>query len=122
MQADDERCCEEVEQTGSEKQRAENEKQGTKKDEKQQQANAKDEPKESGKTTNDARDQKKIPSSKTATLDEKLDAIERWGLLPKRVVEKMRASSGKEYPAEYREIISRYYERLSEMYQESGAK
>jgi hypothetical protein len=35
-------------------------------------------------------------------------------------VEQMRSSSGKEYPAEYKDIISRYYERLSRLYEESS--
>ncbi len=72
-----------------------------------------------GKAQNDRRDPTKLPPASTATLAEKAAALERWGLLPKRVVEQMRSSAGKEYPAEYREMISRYYQRLSEMYEEN---
>ncbi len=34
----------------------------------------------------------------------------------------MRTSTGKEYPAEYRDIISRYYERLSKLYEETNGE
>jgi hypothetical protein len=82
---------------------------------------AKKEPKDPGKVENDRTDQAKMPPpSKTATLAEKAETLERWGLLPKRIVEQMRSSNGKEFPAEYREIITRYYERLSQLH-ESGA-
>jgi hypothetical protein len=36
-------------------------------------------------------------------------------MLPKKVVEQMRNSNGKDYPQEYREFISRYYRKLSEI-------
>jgi len=37
-------------------------------------------------------------------------------------VEEMQSSTGKEYPPEYREIISRYYERLTRMYDEMNGR
>lgn len=86
----------------------------------QSQADGKKETKSEHKTPNDGVENGKPPLPKSATLAEKAAILERWGLLPKRVVEQMRSSNGKEYPAEYREIISRYYEKLSEMVQETN--
>jgi hypothetical protein len=104
---------------GNETQRRENEKQEMA----GQPQGAKKEPKDAGKVENNRTDQAKMPPSKTATLAEKAEILERWGLLPKRVVEQMRNSNGKEFPAEYREIITRYYERLSQMHEvESGRR
>ncbi len=84
------------------------------------QANSKTEPKGNQKVPNDRRELGKLPPAKAVTIEEKMKVLERWGLLPKRIVEQMRDSSGKEYPAEYREIISRYYERLSELYEDAN--
>jgi hypothetical protein len=108
-------------QGGSEKERKENEKQLAKPDQKDQKNGGKRDPKDNGKVENDRKELGKLPPAKSATLAEKADILQRWGLLPKRVVEQMRNSNGKEYPAEYRQIISRYYEKLSQLYEESEA-
>ena len=50
-----------------------------------------------------------------------METLDRWGLLPKRLVEQMRSADGKDYPPEYKEIISRYYERLSKLYEAQEA-
>ena len=34
----------------------------------------------------------------------------------------MRNSSGKDYPPEYRELISRYYRKMSELYQDGATE
>jgi hypothetical protein len=72
-------------------------------------------PKESGKVPNDSRKLAKPPPASAGTLAEKAEILDRWGLLPKKVVEQMRNSNGKDYPPEYREFISRYYRKLSEI-------
>jgi len=105
-------------QSGSEKQRAENEKKKLN----PQQADAKKEPKGNQKVPNDRRRLGKLPPSSQASLAEKLKLLERWGVLPRRIVEEMQSSTGKEYPPEYREIISRYYERLTRMYDEMNGR
>jgi hypothetical protein len=107
--------------SGSEQQRAENEKQRIEAEEQAKREQAKkDREKSSGKVPNDRTEQGKMPPADQAkTLAEKAEALERWGVLPKKVVEQMRASNGKDYPAEYRELISRYYERLSKVYEEN---
>ena len=80
------------------------------------------EPKGRGKVDNDRRELGKPPPSGALSLKEKAELLERWGVLPKRVVEQMQAGNGKEYPVEYREIISRYYEKLSKLYEETGGR
>jgi hypothetical protein len=109
-------------QTGSEKQREENERQELAKQREQKGEKGKD-PKDNGKVQNDQRRLAKLPpQNPNATPAEQAEILQRWGLLPKKVVEQMRNSSGKEYPAEYREIISRYYRKLYDLYEEKGGE
>ena len=53
---------------------------------------------------------------RAAALKERLGKLERWGVLPPRVTEEMLSTSGKEAPAEYRDIVSRYYKRMTKFY------
>ena len=59
------------------------------------------------------------PEAKVGSLQDHLKALERWGVLPQKLSEEMLSSSGKEAPAEYREIISKYYKRMNEFYIQS---
>ena len=52
---------------------------------------------------------------KPGSLMARLRQNARWGLLPRKVTEAL-ASSDKEAPAEYKEIIARYYKRMTEYY------
>jgi hypothetical protein len=106
-------------QAGSEKQRQENEQQNTKPGQEKQSAQ-KNEPKQDGKVPNDRRREGALPPSKGGNLADPSSNSELWGRLPKRVVEQMRNSTGKDYPPEYRELISRYYRKMSELYQENA--
>lgn len=105
--------------SGSDQKRQENEKQSVNPDQKKEPCKE-DKQKSNGKVPNTKREPGKLPDSKTATLAEKAEVLEKWGFLPPKLVEQMRSSSGKEYPAEYKDIISRYYERLSRLYEETS--
>lgn len=59
------------------------------------------------------------PDAKVGSLQDQMKELQRWGLLPQKLAEEMLFSSGKEAPAEYREIISKYYKRMNEFYDES---
>ena len=58
----------------------------------------------------------KLPDSSSDNLSERLVKAGRWGFLPEKVREEMVSSTGKEAPVEYRRIINRYYQRLSDFY------
>jgi hypothetical protein len=105
-------------------QRQENEKQGLRPDQKdgkdKKPGSPKDQdPKGSGKVENDRKMAGKLPPSAAGTLKDKAEQLERWGVLPKKVVEQMMSGNRKGYPPEYEEIISKYYERLSKLYEET---
>ena len=55
------------------------------------------------------------PEDKPGSLVARLRRNARWGLLPRKVTEAL-SSSDKEAPAEYQEIIARYYKRMAEVY------
>ncbi len=55
------------------------------------------------------------PEDKSGSLVARLRRNRRWGLLPRKVTEAL-SSSDKEAPAEYQEIIARYYKRMTEVY------
>ena len=57
----------------------------------------------------------KMPPAKVGELRELLMNAEGWGNLPKKLQEEIRNSSGKDFPVEYREIISRYYKKMAEL-------
>ena len=56
------------------------------------------------------------PDATVGALHDQLRERQRWGLLPPKLAEEMLFSGGKEAPAEYREIISRYYKRMNDFY------
>jgi len=68
-----------------------------------------------GKVDNDRKEDGPPPDSKSGKLAERIEEARRWGILPAKVAEAMLFSAGKEAPAEYREIISRYYKKLTEI-------
>jgi len=81
----------------------------------------KDKPDGSGRVENDQVKDAKPPEAKAGTLKEILEAAQRWGLLPPKLRDEVLFSSGKEAPREYLQIISKYYQRMSEYYrQEQG--
>ncbi len=137
-QGQDQKNSRRKKQTGADSQRQEsekqktvqqNQKQGQKKSQQKEQGGEEQkkqtkpggEPRDPGKVPNNEVADGKLPPASSTTLAEKAAFLDRWGLLPKKIVEQMRDSTGKEYPAEYREIISRYYEKLSELYEEPSA-
>ncbi|MCZ6795864.1 MAG: hypothetical protein O7J95_19825 [Planctomycetota bacterium] len=61
-------------------------------------------------------DKDRLPDSGKAKLIERLRKSGRWGFLPPKVREEMVSAAGKEAPAEYRDIIERYYQRISDTY------
>ncbi len=135
-QGADQKNSQRKKQSGADSQRQESEKQKTAQQNQKKQGQKKDQdkeqsseeqkkqkkpggdPRDPGKVPNNQLADRKLPPADSLTLAEKEAFIARWGLLPKKIVEQMRDSTGKEYPAEYREIISRYYEKLSELYEE----
>jgi hypothetical protein len=78
--------------------------------------------KKGGQVENDRTDEAEPPPSKVLALKAELLELERWGLLPPKVTEEMLSASGKEAPAEYREIISRYYRRMNRFYAPSRGR
>ncbi len=68
-----------------------------------------------GKVENDRKEDGPAPESKSSKLADQINEARRWGVLPMKVAETMLFSSGKEAPPEYREIISRYYKKLTEV-------
>lgn len=68
-----------------------------------------------GKVENDRKEDGPAPDSKSSKLADQINEARRWGVLPMKVAETMLFSSGKEAPPEYREIISRYYKKLTEV-------
>ncbi len=56
-----------------------------------------------------------VPDGQKGSLLARLRQNRRWGLLPRKVTEAL-SSSDKEAPAEYREIIVRYYKKMSDYY------
>ncbi|MEM7230532.1 MAG: hypothetical protein AAF517_00065 [Planctomycetota bacterium] len=58
----------------------------------------------------------KSPDSGKAELVDRLRRFERWGLLPEKMHDQMISASSKEPPREYRDIIERYYKRISDFY------
>ena len=56
-----------------------------------------------------------VPDGQKGSILARLRQNRRWGLLPRKVTEAL-SSSDKEAPAEYREIIVRYYKKMSDYY------
>ena len=76
-----------------------------------------------GKAENDRTQDAKPPDSRAGTLREQLlDVSRRWGILPPKLRDEVLFSTGKEAPREYLEIISRYYKRMTEFYEENSGK
>lgn len=68
-----------------------------------------------GKVDNDRAKDGSNPNDPRGALAERIREAQRWGILPPKIAEAMLYSSGKEAPQEYREIIARYYKRLTEV-------
>jgi hypothetical protein len=75
--------------------------------------------KKDGRAENERVADRKPPEAKSGKLTDELRERARWGLLPPKLAEEMLLSTGKEAPPEYREIISRYYRRMTEQYLKS---
>jgi hypothetical protein len=75
--------------------------------------------KKDGRAENERVADRKPPEAKSGKLTDQLRERARWGLLPPKLAEEMLLSTGKEAPPEYREIISRYYRRMTEQYLKS---
>lgn len=56
-----------------------------------------------------------MPKAESGKLADAVNEAKRWGILPLKVAESMLSAGGKEVPPEYREIISRYYKRMTEL-------
>ena len=69
-----------------------------------------------GKVENDRVKDANPPDATAGSLHDQLLELQKWGVLPPKLAEEMLFSSGKEAPAEYREIISKYYKRMTEVY------
>lgn len=96
--------------------------QGEKQDEKElSKAQEKDSKKEQNEELgqNNQRRDVSPDEARAAALKERLGKLERWGVLPPRVTEEMLSTTGKEAPAEYRDIVSRYYKRMTKFYNRS---
>lgn len=59
------------------------------------------------------------PESADSDLGEAARKTGAWGFLPPKVRDEMLSASGKEAPLEYREIIDRYYKRISDFYEKA---
>ena len=112
-------------QKQNQRQRAEDEKAKARAEQKKMQA-AQQKPEEksekeqkNGKVENDRTEPGPPPESKVGTLFDQLREQARWGLLPPKLAEEVLFSSGKEAPTEYRQIIYRYYKRMSDYYLKS---
>lgn len=66
-----------------------------------------------GPTRNNERETGKPPESRIGELYQRLIARDQWGLLPRKMQDKIRNSQDKEPPPKYRRILKRYYERLA---------
>ncbi len=56
-----------------------------------------------------------VPKAESGKLADAINEAKRWGILPLKVAESMLSAGGKDVPPEYREIISRYYKRMTEI-------
>jgi len=72
-------------------------------------------PEKGTETKNDTVAEGKLPNSKVAELLRKLMGDDEWGRLPKKLQEDVGSVNAREFPREYREIISRYYKRMAEV-------
>lgn len=59
----------------------------------------------------------KAPKDSSEELEARKRKVGRWGFLPPKVREEMLSTSGKEVPPEYREIVEKYYKRISDFYE-----
>ena len=85
------------------------------KERKQQQKSDQNPDEQPGETRNDQVADGVLPESKVAKLWAKLLGKDQWGLLPKKLREKMNSSEGKQYPREYRGIIQQYFKRMGKL-------
>ena len=75
------------------------------------------------KVDNDRKADETPPEAKAGSLrDVILEGARRWGLLPPKLRDEVLFSPGKEAPREYIEIISKYYQRMSEFYRQSTGR
>jgi hypothetical protein len=77
---------------------------------------------EKGKVANNRAEDAPPPDAKAGSLRDRISQARRWGVLPSKIAESMLFSGGKEAPHEYREIISRYYKRMTEMHKGGSGK
>ena len=68
-----------------------------------------------GPTKHDRKSEGKLPPAKPRTLHDVLRSKKQWGLLPDKLQVIVGSSTGKEFPSEYRELISSYFKRLSDV-------
>jgi hypothetical protein len=73
------------------------------------------EPKSGDESRNDQVADGKLPESKIGQLLQQMMGSAQWGLLPRKLREEMGSSAAKEFPREYRDIISKYYKRMAEV-------
>jgi len=106
---------------GGEKQKQMSRKQREKMQAQQQRSESGKKEKQDGQTENDRSDTGDPPEAVAGSLPDHLRKLhERWGVLPPRMVEEMMSSGGKEIPAEYRMIYSRYLKRIGEYHERRG--
>lgn len=71
-----------------------------------------------GEVPNDRVEEGRVDPSEGTDAERRRDRRrERWGFLPPKVREEMMSATAKEPPAEYRELIERYYRRISDFYE-----
>ena len=68
-----------------------------------------------GPTKHDRKSEGKLPPAKPRNLHDVLRSEKQWGLLPKKLKDIVGSSTAKEFPSEYRELISSYFKRLSDV-------
>jgi hypothetical protein len=88
----------------------------------QQKEQQQEEPDNPGKVDNTRVADDKNPDAKNPNLPENLRKGARWGFLPPKLREEMLSATGKEAPAEYRQMVEKYYKRMSDYYEQRGKR
>ncbi len=83
--------------------------------------------KESGKekkgpTRHDQVSDGKNPKGKPRNLTDIFGTNKQWGILPRRLRDEAHQTQDRQFPAEYRDLISKYYERLANLYSDRKIK
>lgn len=74
-----------------------------------------------GPTRHDQVSDGKNPDGKPGNLTDIFGSGRQWGILPRRLRDAAFQTSDRQFPAEYRDLISKYYERLANLYSERAS-